>query len=50
MVKKSFHDMMKLDIEHAFYKNCNFPKDKIFHPDHIGVVGILAPTGQIVED
>jgi hypothetical protein len=50
MVNNSFQDMDKMDIEHAFYKNCNFPKNKLLHPYHIGVVGILAPTGSIVED
>jgi hypothetical protein len=50
MLKTSFEDMARIDIEHSFYKNCQFPKDKMCHPNYIGVTGILAPTGQVIED
>lgn len=38
------------DIEHSFFSNQVFPEHTLFHPEELGIEGLLAPSGTIVKD
>jgi hypothetical protein len=47
---KIFHDMMKynIDVEHSYYKNLHMEKWTTINP--IGLEGIIAPTGVVINE